>query len=128
MNTPGKRRKPPPKKHRTAEEQDIHRRAGKITDAWTATQAAGLVDPNRRASVHRLVSRVLQGGQFTDDAVEAALLRLADRGIAPTAAALGRELTKPSLNGQARNGPHQNYQEPADKSVYKKGFRDAYQQ
>lgn len=100
-------------------------RAGVITDAWTATQAAGLVDPGRRQGVHTLVSRVLNGGQFGDDAVQAAVLRVADRGAAVTAASLGRELTNTGPHGQTRNGRHQNYQEP-DKSVYKKGLRDAH--
>lgn len=112
------------KRPTTAEEAALNGRAGKITDAWAATQAAGLVSTGRRASVHRLVKPVLAAGQFGEEAVQAALLRLADRGAAPTAAALGRELTKPNANGHGRpaaNG-HQPYRNPDDQSVYDQGF------
>ena len=100
---------------------DLNPRAGVITDAWARTQARGLVSENRRNSVHQLVRGVLAGGQFDDEATSAALLRLAGRGIAPTAAALGRELTgPPAANGQARG--HQPYRTPQDQSVYDRGW------
>lgn len=108
----------------TAEEAALNGRAGKVTDAWAQTQAAGLCPPSRRTSVHQLVKRVLAAGQFDDDAMQAALLRLAGRGIAPTAAALGRELTHPdSPNGHNGNGTRRRYTDP-EPTAYRSRFGD----
>ena len=104
----------------TAEEAALNGRAGKVTDTWAQTQAAGLVSPGRRTSVHQLVKRVLAAAQFGDDAVTSALLRLADRGIAPTAAALGRQLTQPS--GQAAQNGHRPYRNPNNQAAYDAGI------
>jgi predicted transcriptional regulator len=112
------------KPSRDTEDAELNGRAGAVTDAWAKTQAAGLVSDQGRHSVHQLVKRVLAAGQFDDDATGAALLRLADRGIAPTAAALGRELTGPAhANGKGSSQQrHQPYRAPADQSVYDRGF------
>ena len=112
------------KRATTAEEAALNGRAGKVTDAWTATQPAGLVSASRRTSVHQLVKRVLAARQFGEDTVQAALLRLAGRGIAPTAAALGRELTQPNGNGQAPAG-HRPARLTADHSKYDRRVTDA---
>lgn len=108
---------------RDTEDADLNSRAGAVTTAWAKTQAAGLVSTSRRTSVHQLVKRILAAGQFGDDATGAALLRLAGRGIAPTAAALGAELTRPaSANGQGpsaqRDRSRHSRLNAADQSIY----------
>ena len=120
FDTPGAaRRARTPARPRTADEAALNGRAGKITDAWTSTQPRGLNGGARRTSVHQLVKRVLGGGEYGDDAVQAALLGLATRGITPTAAALARELRTPAATPNGHVPGHQVYKNPADQSVYR---------
>jgi hypothetical protein len=74
----------------------VNQRAQVITDAYAATKPRGMV---KWLAVRNIVARAIKGGEFSDDQIQAALLRLGDGRRAVTLDTLGEELTRPGRNG-----------------------------
>jgi hypothetical protein len=97
-----------------------NQRAKVITDVYAATKPRGMI---KFLAVRGIVARAINAGEWSDDQIQAALLRIGARPRCPvTLDTLTDELQQPGQNGnRTSNGRPVKFRNPVNQDVYDRG-------